>query len=118
MSSDTASLLIIGLLPLVGAGLGATATIAVQRSTTRASGMRFAAETRLARREEIKTALLRWLNAGRARSRGGQGRCSEAVGEFVERDADPIVFRQARGQVIVSAAQILDERVPGSDGSR
>lgn len=44
MTTDIASTLIAGTLPLVAAGLGAAATIAVQRRTTRAARDRFAAE--------------------------------------------------------------------------
>jgi hypothetical protein len=61
MSSGVASDLITGLLPLVGAALGASATVAVQRSTTRASRLQYAAEVQTARREEVKSAVINYF---------------------------------------------------------
>jgi hypothetical protein len=62
MTTDIASSLIAGILPLVAAGLGAAATIAVQRGTTKAARDRFTAEIRASHREEVKTAVLDYLN--------------------------------------------------------
>lgn len=62
MTTDVVSTIIAGTLPLVAAGLGAAATIAVQRGTAKAANVRFAAETRTSHREEIKTAVLDYLN--------------------------------------------------------
>jgi hypothetical protein len=62
MTADVASTIIAGTLPLVAAGLGAAATIAVQHGTAKAANVRFAAETRASHREELKTAVLDYLN--------------------------------------------------------
>ena len=45
-------------------------------------------------------------------------RHSEAVGEFGERDPDTIVDGQIDGELVVTAAQVLHERVPDSDGAQ
>ncbi|MTE11500.1 hypothetical protein [Nocardia aurantiaca] len=58
MASGVVSTLVSGLLPLLGAGLGASATLLVQRSSAREAKLRFRAESRLAHREELKSALL------------------------------------------------------------
>ncbi len=78
MSSGVISTLITGLMPLLGAGLGASTTLLVQRSSAREAKLRFEAENRLAHREELKSALLDYFeNAQRlqgeldVRERGG-----------------------------------------------
>ncbi|MFQ6398977.1 hypothetical protein ACLMAJ_36765 [Nocardia sp. KC 131] len=58
MSTGVVSTLIMGLLPLFGAGLGASATLMVQRSSARAAKLEFRAESRLARREEVNSAII------------------------------------------------------------
>ncbi|MEV6432267.1 hypothetical protein [Nocardia sp. NPDC051463] len=58
MSTGVVSTLVTGLLPLLGAGLGASATLMVQRSSARAAELKFRAESRLARREEVKSAII------------------------------------------------------------
>src|SRR4051812_9080298 len=42
---------------------------------------------------------------------------SDGYGEFVERDADPVVYRDVGSQFVVAAAQVLHECVPGRDGA-
>jgi hypothetical protein len=42
---------------------------------------------------------------------------SEAVCELAERDADSVVSQQVGCEFVVSATQVLDERVPRRDGS-
>jgi hypothetical protein len=61
MSSVIASDLVTGLLPLVGAALGASTTVAVQRSSTRASRRQYAAEVRAARRDEVKASVIHYF---------------------------------------------------------
>lgn len=58
MSSGVVSTLVTSLLPLLGAGLGASATLLVQRSSARQSKLEFRAKSRLAHREELKSAIL------------------------------------------------------------
>jgi hypothetical protein len=36
---------------------------------------------------------------------------------LAERDADSVLWRRVGGEFVVSATQVLDERVPGRDGS-
>lgn len=78
MSSGIASTVVSGLLPLLGAGFGASATLMVQRSSARAARLRFAAESRLAHREELKSAIMDYFEAAQqlqgeldVRERGG-----------------------------------------------
>lgn len=61
MSTGIVSTLVTGLLPLLGAGLGASATVAVQRSSARAAKLKFLAESHLARRDELKSAIVDYL---------------------------------------------------------
>ena len=68
--SEIASPLVSGLLPLVGVAVGAWATVAVRRSTTRAERERFVAESRAAHRAEVKSAALDYL-AHAQRLQGG-----------------------------------------------
>lgn len=63
MVSGVLSTFVTGLLPLLGAGFGASATLLVQRSTARTAKLRFLAETRLAHREELKTAIIDYFEA-------------------------------------------------------
>ncbi|MFI6364974.1 hypothetical protein ACIBG0_19705 [Nocardia sp. NPDC050630] len=58
MSSGVVSTLVTGLMPLLGAGLGASATLLVQRNSAREAKLEFLAESRLAHREELKSAIL------------------------------------------------------------
>jgi hypothetical protein len=53
--------LISGLIAFLGVGLGAVATLRVQRVTTEAARRRFAAESRAGMRAELKTAALNYL---------------------------------------------------------
>ncbi|MEV0292154.1 hypothetical protein [Nocardia sp. NPDC050710] len=78
MSSGIASIVVSGLLPLFGAGFGASATLMVQRSSARAAKLKFAAESRLAHREELKSAIMNYFEAAQqvqgeldVRERGG-----------------------------------------------
>ncbi|MGK8507935.1 hypothetical protein ACRS5S_07690 [Nocardia asiatica] len=61
MSTGIVSTLVTGLLPLLGAGLGASATVVVQRSSARAAKLKFLAESHLARRDELKSAIVDYL---------------------------------------------------------
>ena len=40
---------------------------------------------------------------------------SDREGRFVERDADPFMDGQVDGELVVAAAQVLHERMPGRD---
>ncbi|MFE5286043.1 hypothetical protein ACFRAQ_13865 [Nocardia sp. NPDC056611] len=78
MSSGVITTLVTGLLPLLGAGLGASATLVVQRSSAREAKLRFRAESRLAHREELKSAILNYFETAQrlqgeldVRERGG-----------------------------------------------
>lgn len=78
MSTGIVSTLVTGLLPLLGAGLGASATVMVQRSSARAAKLKFLAESRLARRDELKSALMDYFETAQrlqgeldTRERGG-----------------------------------------------
>jgi hypothetical protein len=42
---------------------------------------------------------------------------SRTASELAERDADSVVWRQVGGEFVMSATQVLDERVSGGDGS-
>jgi hypothetical protein len=61
MTSGIAADLITGLLPLLGAGLGASATVVVQRSSTTATRMQYAAQVRTVRRDQVKTAVISYF---------------------------------------------------------
>ncbi|WP_040789158.1 hypothetical protein [Nocardia paucivorans] len=61
MSSGVVSTLVTSLMPLLGAGLGASATLLVQRSSARQSKLEFLAKSRLAHREELKSAILAYF---------------------------------------------------------
>lgn len=63
MSSGVISMLVTGLMPLLGAGLGASTTLLVQRSSARQAKLEFLAESRLAHREELKSAIIDYFEA-------------------------------------------------------
>lgn len=63
MSSGVLTTFVTGLLPLLGAGFGASATLLVQRSTARTAKLKFLAESRLAHREELKSAIIDYFEA-------------------------------------------------------
>ncbi|MEV5833483.1 hypothetical protein [Nocardia sp. NPDC052112] len=78
MASGVVSMLVTGLMPLLGAGLGASTTLLVQRSSAREAKLKFVAESRLAHREELKSAILDYFEAAQrlqgeldVRERGG-----------------------------------------------
>lgn len=78
MTSALVSTLVTSLMPLLGAAVGASATILVQRNSARQSKSEFLAESRLAHREELKSALLAYFEAAQRlqaeldiRERGG-----------------------------------------------
>ncbi|WP_280401927.1 hypothetical protein [Nocardia carnea] len=89
MSSGVVSTVLAGLMPLLGAGLGASATLLVQRNSGRQSKLRFLAESRLAHRDELKSAILAYFEAAQRlqgefdiRERGGT---PEDVKPLIER---------------------------------
>jgi len=61
MSADLATVILSGVLPLVGVLIGAGATISVQRNSTRTSRLRFVAESQQAHRAEVKSAIVSYL---------------------------------------------------------
>ncbi|WP_328396178.1 hypothetical protein [Nocardia sp. NBC_00416] len=63
MVSGVLSTVVTGLMPLLGAGFGASATLMVQRSSARAAKLKFLAESRLAHREEVKSAIIDYLES-------------------------------------------------------
>ncbi|WP_280490470.1 hypothetical protein [Nocardia carnea] len=78
MSSGVVSTVVTGLMPLLGAGLGASATLLVQRNSARQTKSQFLAESRLAHRDELKSAILAYFEAAQrlqgeldVRERGG-----------------------------------------------
>ncbi|WP_062987344.1 hypothetical protein [Nocardia anaemiae] len=78
MSSGVVSTLVTGLMPLLGAALGASATLLVQRNSAREAKFKFLAESRLAHREELKSAILDYFETAQrlqgeldVRERGG-----------------------------------------------
>ncbi|MEV6337549.1 hypothetical protein AB0M12_22850 [Nocardia vinacea] len=78
MSAGVVSTLVTGLMPLLGAGLGASTTLLVQRSSAREAKLKFLAESRLSHREELKSAILDYFETAQrlqgeldVRERGG-----------------------------------------------
>src|SRR5215469_6440144 len=61
MSADLGTVILSGILPLVGVLIGAGATISVQRNSTRTSRLRFAAESQQAHRAEVESAIMSYL---------------------------------------------------------
>ena len=60
---STSTVILSGVLPLVGVVLGSGATLAVQQGTAREARRQSAAEARQARRSELKTAIAAFLEA-------------------------------------------------------
>jgi hypothetical protein len=104
MSPGVVSTLLTSLMPLLGAALGASATLLVQRSSARQSKLELLAESRLAHREELKSAILGYLETAQrlqseldVRERGG-------VPEDLKRLIESVWLAEKRVEIICSDA--------------
>jgi hypothetical protein len=81
------TLLISGFLPLVGVGIGAIATLLVQRQSSQDSRNRFVVENRRAHQDAVKAALMTYFE--RAQDLQGQLDARERVGQHA--DLKPLI---------------------------
>ncbi|MBF6302053.1 hypothetical protein IU459_31580 [Nocardia amamiensis] len=118
MSTGIVSTLVTGLLPLLGAGLGASATVMVQRSSARAAKLKFLAESRLARRDELKSAIIDYFEAAQrlqgeldTRERGGTPTDLKRLVESVwlaEKGVELVCSDALRDRVVAHARGLHD----------
>lgn len=118
MLSGVVSTVVTGLMPLLGAGLGASATLLVQRNSARQSKLRFLAESRLAHREELKSAIIAYLEAAQrlqgefdVRERGGTSNDEKRLIEGVwlaEKQVEIICTDALRDRMIAHAQGLHD----------
>ncbi|MGW1738138.1 hypothetical protein ACWCPQ_04940 [Nocardia sp. NPDC001965] len=118
MTSAVVSTLVTSLVPLLGAALGASATLLVQRNSTRQSRHEFLAESRLAHREELKSAILAYLEAAQRlqtefdiRERGGTPADPRRLIEGVwlaEKQVELLCSEELRGRILAHAAALQD----------
>ncbi|MET8797678.1 hypothetical protein ABZV91_14715 [Nocardia sp. NPDC004568] len=125
MTSAVLSTLVTGLTPLLGAALGASATLLVQRNSARHSEREFLAERQLAHREELKSAILTYLEAAQRlqtefdiRERGGAPADPRRLIEDVwlaEKRVELICPDELRDRVLAHASALQDiVRDPGA----
>ncbi|MGW5381433.1 hypothetical protein [Nocardia sp. NPDC003963] len=118
MTSAVVSTVVTSLMPLLGAAVGASATILVQRNSARQSKHEFVAESRLAHREELKSAVLAYFEAAQRlqtefdiRERGGTPQDPRRSIEGVwlaEKRVELLCSEELRGRVLAHASALQD----------
>ncbi|MFE3195398.1 hypothetical protein ACFXHA_40795 [Nocardia sp. NPDC059240] len=109
MTAGVTTTLVTGLLPLFGAGLGASATLLVQRSSAREAKLRFRAESRLAHREELKSALLDYFETAQRLQRELDVRERGGTPQDLKRLIENVWLAEKRIEIICS--EVLRDRV-------
>ncbi|WP_157181982.1 hypothetical protein [Nocardia testacea] len=102
MTPSVVSTLLASLTPLLGAALGASATLLVQRSSARQSRVESLAESRLAHREELKSAILAYLETAQRLQSELDVRERDGVPEDLKRLIESVWLAEKRVEIICS----------------
>ncbi|WP_416565526.1 hypothetical protein [Nocardia testacea] len=104
MTPSVVSTLLASLTPLLGAALGASATLLVQRSSARQSRVESLAESRLAHREELKSAILAYLETAQRLQSELDVRERDGAPEDLKRLIESVWLAEKRVEIICSDA--------------
>ncbi|MGA6208634.1 hypothetical protein ACPESR_28150 [Nocardia testacea] len=115
MTPSVVSTLLASLTPLLGAALGASATLLVQRSSARQSRVESLAESRLAHREELKSAILAYLETAQRLQSELDVRERDGVPEDLKRLIESVWLAEKRVEIICSDA-LRDRIVAHAEG--